>query len=220
MAVRRTVELPLGDDLVPHPGPDSPGEASQGAFDTGAVAFLLRFGLGLVDVDDVRRPRRRIAELERLRLRLDVPRIVRAPLDPRPAEPDRPRPRQPAELGRMPRPADEHLEPVRASPERVLLVVGQVDDAVARPELVHLLVLPGEARPAEHEDDLLGRAVRVGRGRQPARIDPDAVHTDRRAAHCIAEPLPARRHLALLAAARLGVVPVRDVVGSYCSSSF
>ena len=111
----------------------------------------------------------------------------------------------------MPRPADQHLEPVGAAAQRVLLVIGEVDDAVAGAQLVDLLVLPGEARPAEHEDDLLGGAVRVGRGRQPARIDPDAVDADRRAADRIAEPLPARRHLALLAAARLGVVPVRDV---------
>src|SRR6476469_9045255 len=159
MTVRRTVELPVGDDLMPHPGPDSPRETSQRAFDAGAVALLLSFGLGLVDVDDVRRPRRGIAELERFGLRLDVPRIVGAPLDPRPAEPDRVRPRQPPELGRMPRPANQHLEPVGPAAQRVLLLVCPVDDAVARAELVHLLVLPGEARTAEDADDHLGRSV-------------------------------------------------------------
>src|SRR5215471_3622059 len=53
------------------------------------------FELDLVDVEDVLRTRRRLADLKRLDGRLDVPRIVVAPLDPGPAQPDRARPRQP-----------------------------------------------------------------------------------------------------------------------------
>jgi hypothetical protein len=45
----------------------------------------------------------------------------------------------------MPRPVDEHLEALGAAAERVLLVVGEVHDAVAGPDLEHLLVLPREA---------------------------------------------------------------------------
>ena len=82
----------------------------------------------------------------------------------------------------------------------MLLAIGEMDDAVPGPQLVDLLVLPGEARPAEDEDDLLGGSVRVGRSRQPARIDPDAIDADADAADRIAEPLPARSHLALLPA--------------------
>ena len=104
---------------------------------------------------------------------------VRA-LDPGPPEPDRLRPWQPAELRRVSRAVDQHLEPVGPAPERVLLVVGQMDDAVAGPELVDLLVLPRETGSAEDVDDLLGGAVGVGRGRQPPRIDLHAVDADSR----------------------------------------
>ena len=59
----------------------------------------------------------------------------------------------------MARAADQDLEPVGPATQRVLLVIGEMNDAVARPQLVDLLVLPREPRTAEHEDDLLGGAV-------------------------------------------------------------
>ena len=120
----------------------------------------------------------------------------------------------------MPRPVDQDLEPLRTTSQRVLLVVGEMDDTIARPDLVHLLVLPRQARAAEDEHDLLGRAVRVGRSREP----PDSIRT--RLTPMPTQPtaspeaLPARGHLALLAAVGLDVVPVRDVLGRYCSISF
>ena len=119
----------------------------------------------------------------------------------------------------MPRPVDQDLEPVRAAAQRVLLVIREVDDAVTGPQLVDLLVLPGEARAAEHEDDLLRGAVRVGRGREPSRVDPNSADAESRAADGVAEPLPARRHLALLGPARLDLVPVRDVLVSATARS-
>src|SRR5262249_51956133 len=100
------------------------------------------------------------------------------------------------------------------------LVVGEVHDAVAGPKLVDLLVLPGETRAAEDEDDLLRGSVRVRGRREPARIDADAVGADPGAADRVAEPLPARRHLALLGPARLDLVPVRDELRRYCEISF
>ena len=125
-------------------------------------------------------PRRGLAVGERRRAGLDVPRIVVAALDPRPADPDRARAGQPADLGRVARAEDEEVEPVGAGDERVLEVVGALDHAVAGTHLVHLAVLPGEAGAAEHVVDLLRGAVRVRRRRQPARRDADAVHARRR----------------------------------------
>src|SRR5581483_7666705 len=89
-------------------------------------------------------------------------------------------------------------------------VVGDVDDAVAGANLVHLAVLPGEPVAAEHVDDLLGEAVRVRRRRQPAGIDADAVDADAHGARRVAETLPFRGHLALLEPVRLDLVPVGD----------
>jgi hypothetical protein len=176
----------------------------------GLEAILPLLVLDLVDVDDVRRPRRRLAVRERLAGRLDVPRVVVASLDPGPAEADRPRARQPAELGRVTRPEDEVLEAVGPGDECVLHLVRVVDDAIERPHLVHLSVLPGEARPREDEVELLGRAVRVRRRRQLPGRDADAVDADASRTGRISEPLPRRVHLALGATMALDVVPVRD----------
>ena len=142
--------------------------------------------------------------------RLGVPGIVVTTLDPRPPDPDRARAGQPADLRRVARAEDEVLEAVRAGDEGVLVLVGAVDDAVARTYLVHLLVLPCEPRAGEHEVQLLGRAVRVRRRRQLARRDPDAVDADTARSCRVAEPLPARVHRALRAPVPLHVIPVRD----------
>ena len=109
----------------------------------------------IVEGNHVVRPLAGLRELELADLGLDVPRVVVAPLDPRIAEPERPRPRQPAELDRMPRAEDQVVEPVGPALEAVLEVVGDLDDRVARPHLADLLVLPEKARAAEDEGDLL-----------------------------------------------------------------
>src|SRR5688500_14128225 len=95
--------------------------------------------LDLVDVEDVRRPLGRLTVGQRRRLGLEVPRVVDAPLHPWPTKPDGTRARQPTPFRRMPRAEDEVVEPVRAGDERVLELVGAVDDAIAGPHLVHLL---------------------------------------------------------------------------------
>ena len=168
------------------------------------------FGLDLVDVDDVRRPWRRLADLERPDCRLDVPRVVVPSRDPGPAEPDRARARQPAQLGRMARAEDEVLESLGPGDERVLHLVRPVDDAVERAHLVHLAVLPGEPRAGENEVELLGRAVRVWRRRQLARLDADTVHPNGARTRGGAEPLPRRVHFTFGRAEGLDLVPVSD----------
>src|SRR4051794_7374140 len=102
--------------------------------------------LDLVDVEDVAGPRDRIAVLERRALGLRLPRVVVPSLGPGPADANRARAWQPADLRWMPRPEDEVLETLTAGDEGVLVLVGPVDDAVARAHLVHLLVLPREPR--------------------------------------------------------------------------
>jgi len=117
----------------------------------------------LVRGHDVRRPSTRLGEFELADLLLHVPRVVDAPFDPRIADPDRVRPRQPADLGGMPGAEDQHFQPVGAAAERVLEVVRELNDAVAGADLADLLVLPREARAAEDVVDLLGGAVGVRR---------------------------------------------------------
>ncbi len=150
------------------------------------------------------------AVLERGTLGLDLPGIVRAPLDPRPADADGAGPRQPAELRPEARREDEVLETVGAGHERVLHLVCSMDHAVAAANLVHCIVLPGEARPTEHEVQLLGCSVRVGRRRKLPRRNVHPIHTDADRAGCAAEALPGRIHLADRAAVSLHVVPVGE----------
>ena len=166
--------------------------------------------LDLVDVDDVRGTLGGRAVLERRALGLDLPGVVRAPLDPGPADAHGAGPREPAELRPEAGREDEVLETVGAGHERVLHLVCAMDHAVAGANLVHCVVLPGEARPTEHEVQLLGGSVRVGRRRKLPRRDVDPVHTDADRAGGAAETLPGRVHLADRAAVPLDVVPVRE----------
>ena len=120
----------------------------------------------------------------------------------------------------MTRPEHEGVEPVGAATESVLLVVGQVHDAVSGPDLVALLVLPRQAGPAEDVDELLGGAVRVWGSREPLRIDAHAVDAETDGSGDVAEPLPARGHLADLAAPQVDVVPVREHRADYARWDF
>ncbi len=166
--------------------------------------------LDLVDVDDVRGTLGGRAVLERRALGLDLPGIVRAPLDPRPADAHGARPREPAELGAEACREDEILEAVGPGHEGVLHLVCALDHAVIGANLVHRVVLPGEARPTEHVVQLLGGSVRVGRSRKLPRRDVDAVHTDTDRTRGAAETLPGRVHLADRASVPLDLVPVRQ----------
>ena len=96
----------------------------------------------------------------------------------------------------MARAEDEVLEPIWPRDECVLHLIRAVDDAVEWSHLVYTAGLPCEPRAGEDEKQLLGRAVRVGRRRQPAGSDADAVDADAAGASRVAEPLPLRIHLA------------------------
>ena len=141
---------------------------------------------------------------------LDVPRVVVAAGHPGPPDPDRARAGQPSDLRGVAGAEDEVVEPVGAGDERVLVVVGSVDHAVAGPDLVHVAVLPGEPRPFEDVEDLLGCAVRMRWGRELSRGDAHTVEADGPCARRAAEPLPGRVHLALGAVLPFDLVPVGD----------
>lgn len=133
-----------------------------------------------------------------------------AHVDPRAAEPCDARAREVADLGSVPRPEGEHVEPVVAGAERVRLPAGEMDEAVSRPDLVGLLLLERDTRPGEHVEDLLLGRLPV-QGRRPlARIDLDALNAYTHAPRSVAEVSPGAREVGELCAARLDVVPVND----------
>ena len=137
-----------------------PREAGElGAAEARPRLVALVLEVDLVDVADVLRTRLWIADLERWPGRLDVPGIVVASFDPRPPDTDRAGPREPADLGRVARAVHEVLEPVGPRDERVLVLVGPVNDAVARANLVDVAVLPGEPRAGEDVKDLFRGSV-------------------------------------------------------------
>src|SRR5581483_5156159 len=210
MAVRDRARLPRQDALpVEAREARALGGREWRRLDRAAV----RHELDLVDVQDVLRARLRLSDLERRDRCLDVPRVVVAPLDPRPARPDRARPRQPCELRRVARPEDEELEPVVACDKRVLEVVGGMDHAVVRAKLVDVAVLPCEPRPGEDVVDLLGGAVRVRRRRQLSRRDANAVQPDLDRAGGGTELLPDGVHLSYRRPVLGHLVPVRETHG-------
>jgi hypothetical protein len=86
-----------------------------------------------------------------------------------------------------------------------------VDEAVALADLECLSVLPGDPEAAEHEENLLLRTLRVGRSRPLAWVDEDALEPHVDAPRRTPEVVPVTGQMALLAPARLDVVPVRDV---------
>jgi hypothetical protein len=102
----------------------------------------------------------------------------------------------------------EDGEPVIARDHRVLGPVGQVDDRVAGADLVHRAIDPGQARPFEHEEDLLLGGVLVHRAGPAAGVDVDARHANHRRAGRLAEAAERRAHLAHIAALALDLVPV------------
>ena len=162
-------------------------------------------------MDDVRGPFRRFAELQRLALRLHVPRIVGAPFDPGPAESHCPGAREPAELGRKIRPVHEVVETVGPCTERVLELVRPLHDAVAGAHLVRLLVLPCEPRPGEHEVDLLRCAVRVRGRRQHPGGHLHAIDAYALGAGGVPQAAPGCVHLPFRKPACRHLVPVDDL---------
>ena len=160
--------------------------------------------------DHVWRPLAGLRELELPNLGLDVPGVVGAPFHPGPAQPDGARARQPPVLDRVSCAEDEVVEPIGPALERVLVVVGDLDDGVPRSNLADRLVLPEQSGAAEHVEDFLREAMRMRRRRKPAGIDANAVEPEALGPRRVAEPLPGGRHRPLLGTTPLDFVPVRE----------
>ena len=109
----------------------------------------------------------------------------------------------------MARSEDEVVEPVGAALERVLVVVGDLDDRVSGSNLADCLVLPEQTGAAEDVVDLLGAPVGVRGRREPAGLDPNPVDTDPLRAGGVAQPLPGRAHGRLVPVDAFDLVPVR-----------
>ena len=146
-------------------------------------------GLEVGDVDDGRRARRQLADLGRAGRGLARPRVILLGADRRPglAEPRDAGARQPRDAVReRALPEREHVEPVGPGLQRVRVLEREVDEAVAGAHLVAdgiALALPlhGDARAAEHVEDLLLGALEMERRRPHAGVDLDPLHADRAA---------------------------------------
>ena len=92
----------------------------------------------------------------------------------------------------------------------MLVVIGELNDGVARADLADGLVLPEEPFAFEDVVDLLRAPVRVRRSRQPPRLDTDAVQPEPGASGGVAEPPPGGRHRSLVTPDPFNLVPVHD----------
>ncbi len=187
-------------------------EVANAPADRGAVALD---GVDVVDVDDVRGPRRRLGDLRRPGRGLTRPWMVffGAHRSPGLTKPRDAGARQPGRARVRPLAERQDVDPVVASLQRMGVLERQVDDAVARthvvPERVLALPLDGDARSREDVEDLLLSALEVERRRPHAGIDLDALHADgpRRLPR---QAVPGAGDVAAFAAPGAHVVPVRD----------
>src|SRR5439155_7941696 len=174
MAVRWSRERPGVQLDVLQPRPARAG----GAPEVAAAPPAAQLRLDVRRCDDRVRALRRLREVE---LRLELPGMrVALDLDVTGHRPGDTGTRKFAERRIFARAEGEHVEAVVTAAERVCLVEVLVDDAVARPDLVRLLVHPRDARAAEDVEDLLGLAVHMGRRRNLARLELDAAHAGAR----------------------------------------
>src|SRR6266511_1237939 len=212
VAVVEAVPLPRVDDVQVEPGQLRAGVARDvGRADSEVAAGHPVLELEVRDVDDVRGPRLRLAELGLARGDLARQRVVaRARLGPGREDPGDVRARQVGDLQRDAHAVDEDVEPVLAAAKGVRLAAGPVDDAVALADLVDLAVLPRDPRAPEHVDDLLLRALDVGGSRPLAGIDLEPLQADRDRPGRPAEIAPGRGQVPEFVAPALDVVPVDD----------
>src|SRR5581483_5087222 len=171
-----------------------------------------------LDVGDVHDSRRALAERgypRRPGFGLALPGVVLGVARARPGAeaPRDPGPRQERRAdGVVPLAEGEHVQALGPCLQRVAVLAGEVDEAVAWTDRERLRLprpLQGDAAPAEHVEDLLLRALEV-QGRRPAAgLDLDALEADpdRRAA---GEVPPASRDVTPLATHRLDLVPVGE----------
>jgi hypothetical protein len=104
----------------------------------------------------------------------------------------------------------EVVQAVGSGAKRVRFLSHPVHDAVPRPDLVDLPVLPGETIAGEDEEDLLLGRLDMRGGRPLTGIHLHAVDADPDAAGGLAEVAPVAGNVALGASDRRDVVPVDD----------
>ncbi len=175
--------------------------------------------LDVLDVDDGARARRELADLGWAGGGLPRPGMVVLAADGRPglAQPRDAGAREPRDALRMRSlPEREHVEPVGPGLERVGALERQMDEAVACAHLVAdrvlALALPpldGDARAAEHVEDLLLCALEVERRGPLPRVDLDALDA-RLLRGTTGQAPPGAGDVAALPAPGSRLVPVRD----------
>ena len=215
MAVRWRGQLARIDDHMLKTGRGRAGRAAEVtpfAADRRALAALPLDG---VDVHDPPGARRGNDELGRAGAGLAFPgRRVAAGAHPARAVPREAGPGQVGAAAANALAEGEHVEAVRPRLQRVSLPPGQVDEAVARADLVGgralALVLPREAAAAEHPEDLLLGVLDVGGRRPLPGRDRDPLQPDRGGARRRAEVAPDGVKVAGGRVDALHLVPVRD----------
>jgi hypothetical protein len=102
----------------------------------------------------------------------------------------------------------QDVEPSGAGSERVRLLLGKMDEAIAFSYLVDLPILPRDAGPPEHVKDLLLSAFDMRRRRPLAGVDLDPLEPDApRTGGCAKIP-PRTREMPGLSPDRHDLVPV------------
>src|SRR5918992_3199022 len=199
------------------------GLAAQILFEKAGAAVLALHGL---DVAEVHERLRTLHELPHLRLaggRFPLVRMVvadRHDVDERGPHPGDAGTRQNGIPVWQALAEGEDVEAVGPRAQGVRLRLGEVDQAIALAHLVGdaaaAVVLPGDARAAEDEEDLLLGAFDVSRRRPLAGVDPDTLQPGADRAGRSSEVEPGAGDVTGLAAAALDVVPVREVLhGAY-----
>jgi hypothetical protein len=168
------------------------------------------FVLGAFDVDDVRRPRRRLRQLGLARSRLALPRVRPRREVERDAHPHDLRPREVRRRRVGALAEGEDVQAAITGAKGVRLLGDALDDAVAGAHLVRRPALPREPRAGEHEVDLLFVELDMRRRRPPPRVHLDAGDADVARAGGAPEVEPRPGEMALHRALALDLVPVSD----------
>ena len=164
--------------------------------------------LDVLRIHDRRRATR--GRLGPIEPRLAVPGVAGFNLDEAGNRPHRAAARQFARIKILAHAERDHVETVVAGSNRVCLVGALIDDAVARANLVRVVVEQRQSRAAKHVEDLLGSTVNVRRRRLLAGLELDPGHARFPATGGSAERRQRGGHLASFPADLLDVVPVRD----------
>jgi hypothetical protein len=180
VAVRRPAQRVRRDLQVAQPGARRSQCAPEVAPDDGDVAAAALLGRHVGDRDDARRAGRGLlVQVDRAGVGLALERVRRpAGLGPGRADPGDPGARQAADLGPAALAEQQRLQAAGAADQGVRSAPRAVQERVAGAHLVGRAVLPGQARPGEHEAELLLGVVGVRGGALGARRDPRAAQAD------------------------------------------